>query len=687
MNRFFTLLFKQPKFSYLRQAEYERSDTVMLKLVFFHWILVSLGGVFLFHDYYLGPVGGGVLFFISAFAYRRYRGTQLLRCLMAIVLLTYSIILIQQSMGRLEMHFHIFVALSFLIIYRDMKSITGGALFIILHHLIFNYLQANDITLFDMPIVIFNYGCGIDIVLLHAFFVIFEWAVLSKMLVSMEEHFMELVRTKEALQSVNTNLESMVKIRTDELAQAKKEAEDANSLKSEFLANMSHEIRTPINAIIGFTNLLEENIKTPRHRNYIQSVKSSSKLLLRVINDILDLSKVEAGKMHIQLAPTNLHDIATELHDIFLLKTRAKGLDFEVHIEDTLQRTLMLDEIRLRQILINLVSNAIKFTPRGSVRVDFKAVTFKTHVNLVISVEDQGIGIPLDQQEGIFLAFTQQKGQINKEYGGTGLGLTIVKKLLALMDGEIDLKSTPGKGSVFTLTLKNVSISREEPLKPVEKIPAKVVFEPAVILLADDVESNRTLIKEYLQEMPFKLLQVGNGQEALALLENTSVDLVLMDIKMPVMNGLEAAKRVKERYKIPIIAMTASIIEAEDAHAEKVFDAFLEKPLSSALLMHTLRQYLKHAVDAPAKNSTAQMSIDTEEIQRYLQACPKLIVALKSAQEDGDMRSIESFALLLEACSQEKNIAVFHLISEQLVHAVESFDIENCQLLLARFTR
>jgi signal transduction histidine kinase/CheY-like chemotaxis protein len=687
MNRFFTLLFKEHKFSYLRQAEYERSDTLMLKLVFFHWMLVSLSGIFLFHDFYLGPVGGGVLFFLSAFAYRHYRGSQLFRCLMAIVLLTYSIILIQQSMGRLEMHFHIFVALSFLIIYRDMKSITGGALFIILHHLIFNYLQAYGVTLFGTPVVVFNYGCGIDIVLLHAFFVIFEWIVLSKMVVGMEEHFMELVRTKEALQSVNTNLESIVKIRTDELAQAKKEAEDANNLKSEFLANMSHEVRTPINAIIGFTNLLEESITAPRHRNYIQSVKSSSKLLLRVINDILDLSKVEAGKMHIELAPTNLHDIAAELYDIFLLKTRAKGLDFEVHVEETLQHSLMLDEIRLRQILINLISNAIKFTPQGYVRVHFKTVPFNTHVNLVISVEDQGIGIPLDQQEGIFLAFTQQKGQINKEYGGTGLGLTIVKKLLALMDGEINLKSTPDKGSVFTLTLKDVAVCVEKPPKPAEAIQTKVVFEPSVILLADDVKSNRTLLKAYLQEMPFKLLEVGNGQEALALLENTPVDLVLMDLKMPIMNGCEAAKRIKKQYHIPVIAMTASLIEAEDMQAKKLFDAFLEKPFSPPLLIHTLGQYLKHTVHTPIKSDTAQISIDTAEIQRYLQECPKLTMALKSAREDGSMASIESFALLLEACSQEKEIAVFHLISEQLLHAVESFDIENCQLLLGRFTR
>ena len=686
MNRLFTLLFKQPKFSYLRQEEYERSDTFMLTLIFAHWILVSLSGALLFHDYLIGPIGGGALFILSAFAYRHYRGTRFLRCLTAIVLLSYSIILIQQSAGRLEMHFHIFVVLSFLIIYRDMRSITSGALFIILHHLLFNTLQEQGVTLFGVPVIIFNYGCGIDIVLLHAFFVIFEWLVLSKILIDMEEHFMELVRTKEALQSVNTNLESMVSIRTDELAHAKQEAEEANSMKSEFLANMSHEIRTPINAIIGFTNLLEENIKTPRYRNYIQSVKSSSKLLLRIINDILDLSKVEAGKMHIELAPTNLHEVANELHAIFLLKTRAKGLDFEISVDEAINYPLMLDEIRLRQILLNLVSNAIKFTPKGSIRVRFRTIALNSHVTLIISVEDEGIGIPADQQEAIFDAFTQQKGQTNKEYGGTGLGLAIVKKLLLLMNGEIHLKSTPGKGSLFTMTLKDVRISSEK-LEKAEKSPhPKLVFEPALILVADDIRANRKLIEAFLKEYPFTLLQAENGQEAIELLEHNRVDLVLMDVKMPILDGFEAARKLKERYPVPVIAMTASLDEAKEAQDNTVFDACLEKPLCASELLHTLSHYLNCTTHTRLKNEKSY-PVTVQELHTQLQACAGLENALKSAKEDGNMESIERFARLLEECSQSEQIELFHPIAEQLLQAVESFDIENCQLLLARFTR
>lgn len=584
-------------------------------------------------------------------------------------------------MGRLEMHFHIFVALSFLIIYRDMKNITVGALYIIIHHLVFNYLQEHNVQFLDTPIIIFNYGCGLDIVLLHAFFVLFEWVVLSKMVITMEDRFMELIRTKEALQSVNTNLESMVALRTGELEDAKFEAEQANKLKSEFLANMSHEIRTPMNAIIGFTDLLDERITNPTDRNYVQSVKNSGKVLLTIINDILDLSKVEAGKMHIQLAPTNLNELANELTPIFNIKARSKALDFKIEVDETLTYPLLLDEVRLRQILYNLISNAIKFTHKGFIHVSIKATPINSHANLCITIKDSGIGIPKEQQEGIFTAFTQQKNQKTKEYGGTGLGLAIVKKLIDLMNGEIELSSEVNKGSTFTITLKDVAISTQELQE--RKQQKEVLFEPASILIVDDIELNRTLIYEYLKKMPFTLTQASNGEEALKLIEDNHFDIVLTDIKMPIMDGYEETHIIKEKYHLPVVAITASVIETANDKENEIFDSFLEKPISFDTLIETLSQHLRCSITLEEEND--KEDIQNVRLKKYIESCPQLEKDLHSAKSDGSMDSIMEFAKTLEACSKSKDIKEFHLISEQLYHAVESFDIETCQVILNRF--
>ena len=678
MNQFFDLLLHKPRFSQLRQEEYERADEFMLKLIGFHWALVAFNGMVIFHDYYLGNIFGGFLFLINLYAYKHFKGSQLFRNLVAITLLTYSIILIQQSAGRLEMHFHIFVALSFLIIYRDMKNITLGTVYIIVHHLLFNSFQEQNLQLFDTPIIVFNYGCGLDIVFLHAFFVLFEWVILSKMVIAMEERRMELIRTKEALQSVNTNLESMVAIRTSELEEAKIEAEKANSLKSEFLANMSHEIRTPMNAVIGFTDLLEKNIKDPVNLNYVKSVKNSGKVLLTIINDILDLSKVEAGKMNIELSPTDLRDIVNELRPIFELRAHAKSLDFEITIDESLQYPLLLDEVRLRQILYNLISNAMKFTHEGYVRVNLKAVTLNDHVNLIITVEDSGIGIPKEQQEEIFNAFIQQRNQLNKEYGGTGLGLAIVNKLLALMQGKISLESEVNQGSTFTITLNDVTVSKDNIQK--NNSLEEVHFEPATILIVDDIELNRDLIAEYLKSMPFTLLLAKNGKEALKLLEENSVDIVLTDIKMPIMDGYEATTIIKEKYHLRVIAITASILISQQDSANEIFDELLEKPLSYEELVKTLCKYLRHS-----SVQCKEEIIQSIELNKYMQVCPQLTEALICAQEDGDMNAILTFANRLEECYQREHIEEFHLLSEQLVQAAESFDIETCQLLLKTF--
>jgi two-component system, sensor histidine kinase and response regulator len=265
------------------------------------------------------------------------------------------------------------------------------------------------------------------------------------------------------------NLEEKVKERTAEfekanclLTIAKVEADKANEAKSEFLANMSHEIRTPLNAIIGFSELLQNTIKDEKHFNYIKTINGAGNNLLIIINDILDLSKIEAGKIELQYKPIKLHGIIKEIESIFMQKVKSKNIHMIIDYQTDIPDMVLFDEVRIRQILLNLVGNAVKFTEKGYVKLSIKAMPTKTNdissVDLHFSVEDTGIGIPESEKEKIFEAFTQISGQSIKKYGGTGLGLSITNKLVEMMNGKIDLESTVGKGSIFSVIFANVQI-------------------------------------------------------------------------------------------------------------------------------------------------------------------------------------------------------------------------------------
>ncbi|MBU3915705.1 PAS domain S-box protein, partial [bacterium] len=305
------------------------------------------------------------------------------------------------------------------------------------------------------------------------------------------------------------------KVAQEKTLLAKQEAERANRAKSEFLANMSHEIRTPLNAVIGFSELLSIQVHDQKQKTYLSSIQTSGRNLLTLINDILDLSKIEAGQMETHRSPVNIKVLIGGIEQIFSLKVATKGLTFLVEIDDSIKESLLIDETRLRQVLVNLVGNAVKFTDTGYIKLSAATTAGRetnAQVDLEIAVEDTGIGIPKEEQERVFESFEQQSGQSTAIYGGTGLGLSITKRLVELMNGHIALTSAKGHGSTFKIKFFNVPIASKD-VFPVEKevyTIDSIRFEKAKVLVVDDIESNRILLSELLTQLNFEVTSAQN---------------------------------------------------------------------------------------------------------------------------------------------------------------------------------
>jgi signal transduction histidine kinase/response regulator of citrate/malate metabolism len=490
------------------------------------------------------------------------------------------------------------------------------------------------------------------------------------------------------------------------LKQAKKQAETASRAKSEFLANMSHEIRTPLNAVIGFSDILASKVTDNKQKSYLNSIQTAGKSLLTLINDILDLSKIEAGRLDIQYEPVNPQIIFTELQQIFSLKIAEKNIELIMDIEETLPPALFLDETRLRQVLLNLIGNAVKFTESGYIKLSAnKIYTEDEHskVDLIIAVEDSGIGIPADQQALIFESFRQQDGQSTRQYGGTGLGLAITKRLIEMMNGQISVKSTPGKGSCFEIALHEVKVAVALPAVRQDNTfnPNNITFEKARVLVVDDIESNRDLIKEYLSQVNLEVISAENGQEALQFVEEYHPALILMDIRMPEMNGYEATKLLKDNPNIadiPIIALTASVALDKKAKIEAHgFDGYLAKPINISELLGELSRYLKYT----KKNNTAK-AVENEEIENMSHfissdkaRLPELIETLEKTlmphwedlQGALDIANIEEFAENLKRLGEKYQLSYFIKYGDKILKLTELFDFEELENTLNQFPK
>ncbi|MCB1304619.1 MAG: response regulator, partial [Leptospiraceae bacterium] len=367
-----------------------------------------------------------------------------------------------------------------------------------------------------------------------------------------------------------------------ELRVITRKAETANQAKSEFLANMSHEIRTPMNATLGFADILYDEISDPQHLEYLDTIRKNGKSLLNLLNDILDLSRIEAGKLSIGMNPCLWKPVVDEIQRIFSYIVQQKGLQWRTKIGPNIPPCIITDENRLRQILLNLAGNAVKFTEQGSVELEVTAERVGDRYRMVFSVRDTGPGIAPAMQKAIFDAFVQDQRLRMQRQEGTGLGLTISHRLARLLGGHIELKSKKGEGSEFTLILEDVAATDWTGTAGSDWIrPGH--FRGQKILVVDDNVDNRSLIRHYLKGEQIKLLECSNGQEALDSLEQFAPDLILLDVHMPVMDGYTFLEHLRSRdgwQSVPVLLFTADVMEDNLKASQKLsHSGLLKKPL------------------------------------------------------------------------------------------------------------
>ncbi len=472
------------------------------------------------------------------------------------------------------------------------------------------------------------------------------------------------------------------------MIEAKNAAIDANNAKTSFLANMSHEIRTPMNAIIGFTELLSNEVRDPKMVSYIKTIRSAGNSLLLLINDILDLSKIESGKLHIQHSAVDIYHMIEDIEQVFDVEVQKKLLSFEVKIADNVPAIVMLDEARLRQILFNLIGNAVKFTHQGGILLTIDAITDGIDcVTLTFSIKDTGIGISEAYQESIFNSFVQPKHQDVAQYGGSGLGLAISKRLINLMHGELTVNSTEGRGSVFSFSLPKIDVvglSASNHLT-LNRNNDVVNFNGLTVLIADDIEDNRHLLEQLLPNWGLNVFAVSNGLEAVESVKERRFDLALLDIRMPKMNGYEAAQKIREiNSSLPIIAITASVMsDEEEINRRHHFDGYLRKPVLQKDVINELKRHLPFVnhkeKNAPLLNEELLL---TTELMSYLQT--NYLASCENLLTNNNIDEFSTFIAKIRQISIEHESASLNNFTAQWQMAVDCLDVLEIQQFTQR---
>jgi len=493
-------------------------------------------------------------------------------------------------------------------------------------------------------------------------------------------------------------LENRVMERTEELLIVRDEAVQANKSKSEFLANMSHEIRTPLTAIIGFSESLLDSDQTIKDRvDSIHRIIRAGKHLLRVINQILDLSKIEANKLEIETIPVYLPDVFRDVYSFANLMAQEKGLSFSVDCNYPIPETIQTDPVRLKQILINLCNNAVKFTNKGGVTV--KASCDEDKEMLSIKVSDTGIGLTEEQKDKLFKPFSQADGSTTRKYGGTGLGLHLSKQFAEKLGGDLNVESASDVGSSFILTistgpLDDIAQLQESPdfehIEMPKTIESNQTQLNGLVLLTEDNLDNQCLVTLYLKRLGLEYAIANNGKEAVALVNEINPDLVLMDIQMPVMDGLTATKKLRKmNFNGPIVALTANALQQQKQECYDVgCDDVCTKPIEQNELICILSKHLTSATPSQTHESPIVSTLleDNSDmlglVLKFTGKLPEKVNSILAAFEKRDMTLLKSEVHTLKGTSGNFGYKDIFELLKRVEFLIETNNIDAIQSIL-----
>ncbi len=599
-----------------RDSTLQWTDHLFAKLILVQWVACILAAVCIspftwiglhakVHPHILGAVFiGAAIASLPLLLAWFLPGRPVTRHVIAVAQMLFGALLIHLTGGRIETHFHVFGSLAFLAFYRDWKVVITGTVIVALDH----FLRG-----IWWPLSVFG---EVDVSnwrwIEHAGWVVFMDIFLIAVVIRSTRELRMIARRQAETEAIQTAIEATVIERTRELAAAKAVADSASFAKSAFLANMSHEIRTPLTAILGYCDILhDEGIverASPHRMQTIHTIRRAGHHLLTVINDVLDLSKIEAGKLQTEQIETPLPRVLVEVDSLVRPRVLGKGVELRTILQSSLPDRIISDPTRLRQILLNLVGNAAKFTEKGRIEVRTRIDRSGNESKLRVEVEDTGSGMTAEQAALLFNPFTQADASVTRKYGGTGLGLTISRRLARMMGGDVRLEySELGKGSRFVLELPlieipNTSLVHDLAACSLEGQGATVELAVSLsgrILLAEDGEDNQQLISFHLVKAGARVEIAENGRIALEMLESAALkgqpfDLLLSDMQMPEMDGYTLAKTLRARgHQLPIVALTAHAM-AEDR--QKCLDAgcndYATKPINKTSLISTCWRWM-----------------------------------------------------------------------------------------------